>query len=254
MTNTPPRKRDDKSGLLLIALGVLLALGSLAYFITMNKNDTPASSPSFNKADASTSAPTQDQAQPGPLTEVDISKALSPRTLGADTAPIKIHEYASLSCSHCANFHSNVLPKIKTSHVETGKVQFIFVDFPLNKSALEASLLARCLPKEQYTPFIEELFSTQNTWAFVENSTEVLKTAAAAFGLPETRANACLDSKPLKNALIKDMHAAARQWQVSATPSFLINNKTLISGINDSEEFLARMEDALKTAAEQDQQ
>ena len=74
--------------------------------------------------------------------------------LGNKDSKIIVVEYASMTCGHCADFHNNVFPKIKEKYIETGKIKFVFKDFPLDKQALYASILARCAPKKNTLIFL----------------------------------------------------------------------------------------------------
>ncbi len=97
------------------------------------------------------------------------TKLPNDRVLGKDDAAITLIEYASLSCSHCADFHTSILPSIQKDFIDTGKVRLIFRDFPLNASALAGAQLAQCAGKagdEKYFTALKTLFHKQNDWAF----------------------------------------------------------------------------------------
>ena len=81
---------------------------------------------------------------------VDTIEALQNQTIGKESAPIKMTEFASLTCGHCAKFHNEVFPKIKKDYIDNGKMFFTYQDFPLDKFALKASVIARCSGKEKY--------------------------------------------------------------------------------------------------------
>src|SRR5438067_2761676 len=83
----------------------------------------------------------------------------SDRILGKADAPVTIIEYASLTCPHCAAFEKEMLPKIKSEWIDTGKAKLVFRDFPLDGSALKAALVARCAPPERFYGFIGILFA-----------------------------------------------------------------------------------------------
>ena len=78
----------------------------------------------------------------------NIAENTSFVVLGPDKAPVKIKIFSSLTCPHCANFHINVIPKIKKEYIKTGKVQLIFIDFPLDQVAFNASKILHCLDKK----------------------------------------------------------------------------------------------------------
>ena len=73
--------------------------------------------------------------------------------VGSNDAVVKIKVFSSLTCSHCANFHIKVVSKIKKNYVESGKVQLIFIDFPLDQAAFNASKLLHCLDQKKQITF-----------------------------------------------------------------------------------------------------
>src|SRR5262245_3685832 len=85
---------------------------------------------------------------PGPLGDME---------LGNPNAPVTIVEYASMTCPHCAHFHEAVYPELKKKYIDTGKVRFIFREFPLDPLAAGASAIARCAGKDKFFPLIEAL-------------------------------------------------------------------------------------------------
>ena len=89
---------------------------------------------------------------------------LGDRVLGQADAPVVMVEYASATCPHCAEFHAKVLPLIKTEYIDTGKVRFIFREFPLDQAALGAFMLARCVPEDKYFATIDLMFRRQAIW------------------------------------------------------------------------------------------
>src|SRR5947207_7120832 len=89
---------------------------------------------------------------------------LGDETLGAADAPVVIVEYASMTCPHCAHFHETTYPELKKKYIDTGKVRFIFREFPLDQLAVAAFMLARCGGKDRYFPLIETLFQKQKDW------------------------------------------------------------------------------------------
>ena len=81
---------------------------------------------------------------------LETASPLGDRSLGKADAPVVMIEYASATCPHCAEFHEKLLPQIKTEYIDTGKVRFIFREFPLDQLALGAFMLARCVPEDKY--------------------------------------------------------------------------------------------------------
>src|ERR1700687_5944958 len=100
-----------------------------------------------------------------PMAELMAPPPLGDESLGSANAPVTIIEYASMTCPHCAHFHETTFPELKKKYIDTGKVRFIFREFPLDSVAATAFMVARCADKDKYFPMIEVLFQQQNTWA-----------------------------------------------------------------------------------------
>jgi protein-disulfide isomerase len=175
----------------------------------------------------------------------DLSKAKTERVLGDRSAPIRISEHSSFSCGHCGNFHKNVFKTFKAEYVDTGKAYIVFSDFPLNAPALHATKVSRCVADDQYFDFVQELFERQEEWAYETNYLEFLKDRAESYGVDEDTFNACLGSEELQEALLKRMQAVQKQFNVRATPTFVVNNQKTISGTASYEEFKKAIEAAL---------
>ena len=90
--------------------------------------------------------------------------------IGEDNAPITIIEYASMSCSHCADFHNDTLEELKKEFIDTGKVKFIFRDFPFNYPALAGSMILRCVPEDVRYEYMNGLYKLQNSWVNRDHS------------------------------------------------------------------------------------
>ena len=93
--------------------------------------------------------------------------------LGTDNAPVKIKIFSSLTCPHCANFHIKIVPEIKKNYVESGKVQLIFVDFPLDQAAFNASKLLHCLDQKKQIAFLDTIYENQDEWTVGSNINEI---------------------------------------------------------------------------------
>jgi len=149
--------------------------------------------------------------------------ALPDRILGNPDAPVTVEEYVSLTCSHCAEFYNAVLPELEKRYVETGKVRFILRDFPLDGVALKAAVLARCMPAEQYYPFIRMIYKNQAAWIVSKEPEKTLMQYAKLGGLPEDKAKACLADTGLQDAVVAERTNAAEKLNIEATPTFIIN-------------------------------
>jgi protein-disulfide isomerase len=168
---------------------------------------------------------------------IDVNEALSDRILGNPSAPVKISEHASFTCGHCGEFHKTTFDALKTEFIDTGKAYLVFSDFPLNAPAVHASMVARCLPTDKYFDFVSMLFKTQEDWAYDANYLDYLKTKSGEAGLSEAKFQACINSTELQEGIVNRMKGVQAQWNISSTPSFVINNRTTISGAYPIDEF-----------------
>jgi protein-disulfide isomerase len=160
------------------------------------------------------------------------------RILGNPDAPVTVEEYISLTCPHCADFYTETLPVLKKNYVDTGKVKFILRDFPLDGEALRAAALARCMPADEYYPFIDVLYRNQKQWALAPDPNAVLTEYAKLGGLNGDKAKACLNDTALMDALIAGRTAATQQYNIEATPTFILDGGAIrIDGARSAEEF-----------------
>jgi protein-disulfide isomerase len=170
-------------------------------------------------------------AQSATAAELLVPPPLGDRVLGKDDAPVTIVEYASMTCPHCAHFHETTYPELKKRYIDTGKVRFIFREFPLDPLAAGASMLARCADKEKFFPLIETLFHMQRTWA-VEKPIPPLMAIAKQAGFSEQSFNACLSDQKMLDAMQAEQKRATDKFKVNSTPTLFINGKMQKGGIS----------------------
>jgi len=158
--------------------------------------------------------------------------------IGDKDAPITIIEYASLSCSHCANFHIDTLPKLIEEYVDTGKAMIVFRDFPFNYPALLGSMVLRCLPKDIKFEYTEALYKLQSKWVLRENAktTKELYKIMQIGGMSKEDFNKCIENTELENVIIQGIMDAKNEFEIQSTPTFIINNKK-IAGNKSIKEF-----------------
>jgi len=159
--------------------------------------------------------------------------------IGDEKAPIRVDEYMSITCLHCAHFTRDTLPLLEKKYVETGKVRFVVHDFPLNGLSLKAAAVAQCLPSEQYFPFISTLFTTLLSSNFDGSNFEnTIYQYAALGGLPLEKAKECGKNSDIQDAIIKDRSAAEKKYEIEATPLFVVNNgEKIITGAQSVQNF-----------------
>lgn len=157
-----------------------------------------------------------DLAKAGPLGDVVV---------GSDDAKVTVIEYASLTCSHCANFHANTWPKLKEKYVDTGKVRFILREFPLDPLAMAGFMLARCNGNERFYPISDLLMEQQRNWAFTEKPVDALFSLAKQAGFTQESAEACLKRQDLYDAVLAVKNHGAEKLRVQSTPTFFVNGQ-----------------------------
>lgn len=233
---------SSKKFILLVV--ALLAALAVAYFVVLPTPEAPQPEGEIEQSEQVAEEAGTD-ASATAASGFDLETALEPRIMGDTSAPIKISEHSSFTCPHCAHFHTTSLPAVKEQLIDTGKAYIVFSDFPLNAPALHASMIARCLPQSaDYFGFVQTLFVEQDSWAQERNYLDILKDKAAGYGLDDAGFKACLENEDLQKGIVAGAKAAQTQWEVSSTPSFVVNNKTLISGAGTPEEFISRVNQA----------
>jgi protein-disulfide isomerase len=180
----------------------------------------------------------------------DVSKPVSlpDMALGPADAAVTITEYASMTCPHCAAFNKDVFPKLKTEYIDTGKIRYIFREFPLDIKAAAGSMLTRCIANgdsQKYFAVTDMLFRSQNDWV-VKNTTETLTRIGKQAGLSQQQVEACLKDQALLDKIAADQKYASDILKVDSTPTFFINGEK-IKGETSIEEFEKRINPLLKS-------
>lgn len=174
--------------------------------------------------------------QPGPLGD---------RVVGKTDAPVTIVEYASFTCSHCANFHTGTYPALKAKYIDTGKVKLVFREFPLDPLSTAASMMARCAPEQRYFPIADVLFKTQQQWAMSDKPLDELIAIARQAGFTQESFEACLKDQKVYDALNEVKKRGAETFGVNSTPTFFVNGE-MKRGNMTIEEFDKVLEPLLK--------
>ena len=167
-----------------------------------------------------------------------LSDNMRKQFMGSKNAPIKIKEYFSLTCGHCANFHVKTLPQLKERYIDTGKVQLEFIDYPLDRLAIIAATLARTLPTEDgYLEAISILLKKQKQWAYSKKPLDELLSIAKLFGVSSKQFDEILKNIPLMQEIINKMENESKNFNIESTPTFIINNNHKISGALSFKDF-----------------
>ena len=137
--------------------------------------------------------------------------------IGEPEAPVTIIEYASMSCSHCADFHNETLDDLKSEYIDTGKVKFVFRDFPFNYPALAGSMILSCVPEDVRYDYMNALYKLQKNWVNRDNS----KTRAELYkimqsgGMQQKDFDTCLSDIDLENDLLEGVMNAQREFNIT---------------------------------------
>jgi protein-disulfide isomerase len=180
----------------------------------------------------------------------DVAKPVSlpDMALGPANAPITITEFASMTCPHCAAFNAEVFPKIKSTYIDTGKIRYVFREFPLDIKAAAGSMLSRCIAKDdpaKYFAVTDLLFKQQTDWV-VKNTTETLSRIGKQAGLTQQAVDDCLKDQALLDKIVADQKFANEVLKVNSTPTFFLNGE-MIKGETSFEEFDKRIKALLKS-------
>ncbi|MEP3244423.1 MAG: DsbA family protein [Sneathiella sp.] len=145
--------------------------------------------------------------------------------MGDAKAPIGLVEYASLTCPHCADFHNAALAEIEENYIKTGKAFLIYRDFPLDRYAFQASVLAHAAGKQRFFSVLKILFEKQNEWARASDPTAALLKIGKMVGVSKAKFEASLADEKLGESILTDRMVGANEYGVNSTPTLFINGE-----------------------------
>jgi protein-disulfide isomerase len=160
-----------------------------------------------------------------PDAELMMPDKLPDMVMGSDKAPVTVIEYASATCPHCAHFQETTFPELKKRYIDTGKVRYIFREFPLDSLAAAAFMLARCTGETdsgKYFAMVDTLFRQQRQWA-VEKPLGPLLAIAKQAGFTQQTFDACLANQKVLDGIESMRQRAVAVFKVESTPTFFIN-------------------------------
>ena len=166
------------------------------------------------------------------------------RVLGRAAAPVTIVEYASFTCPHCAEFHLEILPELKKAYIDTGKARLVYRDFPLDRSAFAASVVARCAAASRYFGVVDLLFREQPRWASAREPMAALRRLATLAGISKKKLDACLRDEKIQNAVLQQRLTASQKFNVTSTPTLIVDRAKYHGGLT-LEQFRAVIDRAL---------
>jgi protein-disulfide isomerase len=204
------------------ALATALSLAGLAALLLFARHDL------IGHAMAQDAKPPDRMAQNAMAALVAKPVSLPDMALGPANAPVSITEYASMSCPHCAAFDENVFPMLRSKYIDTGKVRFVFREFPLDVRAAAASMLARCIANDDAEKFfgaIDTLFKQQEQ--LIAQPKDTLIRIGKQAGLDDQAIEACESDQAQLDKLSADQKFAFDVLKVDATPTFFINGEQI---------------------------
>ena len=156
-------------------------------------------------------------------------------SFGENDAVIKIKVFSSLTCPHCANFHKKVIPELKKEYVESGKAQLIFIDFPLDQAAFNASKLLHCVNKDKRMNFLDAIYKDQEKWtngSTIEDINKNLQKIVKILGISSEKFNKCLIDEEISDKILNGRIEANKKYSINSTHTIVINEKKLKCSAN----------------------
>jgi len=155
--------------------------------------------------------------------------------LGKDDAVVKIKIFSYFTCLHCADFHFNIIPDIKKEYVDSGKVQLIFIDFPLDQAAFNASKLLHCIDKNKQINFMDIIYKNQNQWtngSNIDDTNDNLKKIVKSLGISSSQFDRCLIDEVISDKILDGRIDASKKYSINSTPTIIINEKKLKDSVS----------------------
>ena len=160
------------------------------------------------------------------LEKTDTKSNIKDIVEGSLNAKIKVEIFESLTCSHCADFHKNVYPKLKEDFIDKGYVYIKFRNFPLDKAALNASKIAHC-KNDGSSEILHYLYNNQGEWAKGNTIEEINKNINDIIKKSFFNVNidTCLKNEEVENHILEDRIEGAKKFKLEATPTLIINGE-----------------------------
>jgi len=155
--------------------------------------------------------------------------------IGPNNAVVKIKIFSSLTCPHCANFHTKIIPEIKKEYVESGKVQLIFIDFPLDEAAFNASKILHCLDQNMQIGYLDTIYEKQSEWTNGSDINEInnnLKKIVKSLGISSSNVDKCLVNETISDKILNGRIDASKRYSINSTPTIIINEKKLEGSVS----------------------
>ena len=154
------------------------------------------------------------------------SKILS---IGDSNAKVTVKVFSSLTCPHCANFHTNIFNNLKKEYIDKGLVKFEHHAFPLDLAALNAEVVVRCQKDiDKKFQLLEKIYEKQKSWAIgsdINKINKLIKKIALNYDLTEEKMEACLNDDNAQDEILNQRIEAQKLYNIDSTPTVIINDK-----------------------------
>ena len=173
--------------------------------------------------------------------EVSTDRAEEVRFLGKPDSAVRVAEYFSMTCGHCGRFHRDTFPQVKKDLIDTGLIRFEMHPFPLDGLALRAHALCRTLPTDSYFKMIDTLLENQEDWISAAKPVAELKKYARLAGISSDTFEEIMQDRTYLEAIVQLRQDAVNKYEISSTPSFVVNDEKTFSGALSFDEFMAEL-------------
>lgn len=170
-----------------------------------------------------------------PVLAAQESSPESERAVGVQAAPHGVIEWFSFTCPHCADFAGQTYPDLRAKWIATGKLRWVFCDFPTDQVALQAAMVGRYLPADRYERFVATLFAAQQHWAYAANPSSALWLLAQDAGMQRASFDRAVADTHLRDWILSRASDAQSRWNITGTPGFVIDGKPYVGAMSLSE-------------------
>jgi protein-disulfide isomerase len=160
-----------------------------------------------------------------------LADMLADKRLGPADAPNTVIQYSSLGCSHCADFHTQSLPALKSQYLDKGTATYVYRDFYLDPTSMRGGMVARCAGDERYFAVLDVIYQSQQTWGRASDPWGALQKVLRDAGLAQSLIDACVATSGLEDGVIAIRQAGAAAYGITGTPTFIVNGTKIVGNV-----------------------
>jgi protein-disulfide isomerase len=170
-----------------------------------------------------------------PADELALAGPLGDKPLGNASAPVKVYEYASMTCGHCATFHAEGFKVLKDKYIDAGKAFYVLREFPLDPLAAAGFMLAHCAGDGKFHPMVDLLFAQQRAWTQTDKPVDALLALSRQAGFTQESFEACLKNQSIYDGVNAVRQRGVEKLKVDSTPTFFINGRKYKGALSPKE-------------------